>query len=90
MWQLLTWLCVWLQQGAFDAAAYSFFGDMAPLDDGLGGALEVSAQGSCMVQYSSVLDKGVIWCYAAWQRVQIMSTVCIHAYVQPLTQYPAV
>ena len=28
-------------QGAFDAGAYSFFGDMAPLDEGLGGALEV-------------------------------------------------
>eukprot|EP00775_Hariotina_reticulata_P007111 gene7111-7325_t len=28
------------QEGAFDAGAYSFFGDMAPLDDGLGGALE--------------------------------------------------
>lgn len=30
-----------LMQGAFDAGAYSFFGDMAPLDEGLGGALEV-------------------------------------------------
>lgn len=29
------------QQGGFDAGAYSFFGDMAPLDEGLGGALEV-------------------------------------------------
>lgn len=30
-------------QGAFDAGTYSFFGDMAPLADGLGGALEVSS-----------------------------------------------
>ncbi|KAF6262693.1 hypothetical protein COO60DRAFT_1699132 [Scenedesmus sp. NREL 46B-D3] len=28
------------QQGAFDAGTYGFFGDMAPLDEGLGGALE--------------------------------------------------
>jgi hypothetical protein len=33
----------WQLQGAFDAGAYSFFGDMAPLDEGLGGALEVGS-----------------------------------------------